>query len=311
MVSRESNGLRQRDTRPFYACIEAGGTKWNLAVACERSALLRTARVATTTPVATIGESLAFFDAARSALGPIAAIGIASFGPLDIDRASPNWGHILRTPKPGWTGADVVTPFTDALGCPAGLDTDVNGAALAEGLWGAARGCRSATYVTVGTGIGGGALIGGHTLRGHGHPEMGHIAVHRHPEDDFAGSCPFHGDCLEGVANGPAIKARWGCSLSELPEDHPGRAIIAYYLAQLAVGQLAMLASDRIVFGGGVLATPGLLARIRAEAERLAAGYFGTRDFDALIVPPALGDEAGVLGALALAMRVVGADTGA
>ncbi|RZF66310.1 ROK family protein [Sphingomonas populi] len=288
---------------PLLGCIEAGGTKFVLGVATGPDTVLRTARVATTRPDETIGAALDFFRTAAADFGAFAAFGIASFGPVDLDPRSSGWGRIGDTPKEGWRDADIAGPFGQAFDCPVGFDTDVNGAILAEHLWGAARGTDVAVYVTVGTGIGGGALVAGRPVHGLRHPEMGHMLPRRHPDDrDFAGICPFHGDCLEGLASGPAIIARWGASLSELPEGHVGRTIIADYLAQLVVAQHAILSPQRIVFGGGVLATPGLLDLVRARAEVLAAGYFGDGG-DGLIVAPGLGDRAGLLGALALAQR--------
>lgn len=288
---------------PLFGCIEAGGTKCVLGVATGPEAVLRTARVPTTSPDQTIGAALDFFRAAAADFGAFAAFGIASFGPVELDLRSPGWGRIGDTPKPGWSGADMAGPFERAFGCPVGFDTDVNGAILAEHLWGAAQGADVAVYVTVGTGIGGGAIVAGRPVHGLRHPEMGHMLPRRHPDDlDFAGICPFHGDCLEGLASGPAILARWGMSLSELPPGHPGPAIIADYLAQLVVAQQAILSPRRIVFGGGVLATPGLLDRVRARARALGSGYFG--DDSGLIVAPGLGERAGLLGALALAQRV-------
>lgn len=287
---------------PRFGCIEAGGTKCVLGVATGPDAVLRTARVATISPDRTIGAALDFFRAAATDFGAFAGFGIASFGPVELDLRSPGWGRIGDTPKPGWSGADMAGPFWRAFGCAVGFDTDVNGAILAEHRWGAAQGADVAVYVTVGTGIGGGAIVAGRPVHGLRHPEMGHMLPRRHPDDrDFAGICPFHGDCLEGLASGPAILARWGASLSELPAGHPGATIIADYLAQLVVAQQAIMSPQRIVFGGGVLATPGLLDRVRVRARALAGGYFG--DDSALIVGPGLGDRAGLLGALALAQR--------
>lgn len=287
---------------PLYGCIEAGGTKFILGVARDHRTMLRTARIPTTTPAETLGTVLEFFAEAQAALGPFAAIGIASFGPLSLDRPSLDWGHIAATPKPGWNGIDLAGPFGRAFGCPVGFDTDCNGAILAETLWGAARAAEIAVYVTVGTGIGGGALIGGRPVHGLRHPEMGHMLPRRHADDlEFPGICPFHGDCLEGLASGPAIEARWSACLSDLPRDHPAHAIVAYYLAQLVVAQQALLSPHRIVLGGGVMATQGLLDRVRRETGRLGAGYFGDADPRELVVAPALGERAGLLGALALA----------
>lgn len=289
---------------PLFGCVEAGGTKFVLGVARAHDAVLRTHRIPTTGPEETLAAALAFFRQAAEELGAFAAFGIASFGPIDLDRLSPGWGRITDTPKVGWSGTGLAGAFGRAFSCPIGFDTDVNAAALAESLWGACVGADIAIYVTVGTGVGGGALVEERPIHGHRHPEMGHIPLRRHPQDrDFAGICPFHGDCLEGLASGPAIHARWGASLSDLAPDHIGHDVVAFYLAQLVVAQQAILSPRRIVLGGGVMATPGLVDRIRAQAERLAGGYFGTADYAALVVPPALGDRSGLLGALALAQR--------
>lgn len=292
-------------TKPAtFGCIEAGGTKFVLGVARDPDTILHNTRIATTTPEETCAAALAFFTAAQDCWGVFDAIGIAAFGPLHIDPASSDWGRIAETPKPGWSGSDLVGPFARAFECPIGLDTDVNGAILAESLWGSAVGSDVAVYVTVGTGIGGGASVHGRAVHGSRHPEMGHMIPRRHADDHgFPGLCPFHGDCLEGLVSGPAIAARWGASLSDLAPDHPAHDIIAWYLAQLVIAQQAILSPQRIILGGGVLATPGLLDRVRGASARLAARYFGTVDYATLISAPALGDRAGLLGALALAQR--------
>lgn len=285
----------------MFGCIEAGGTKFVLGVVRGDRTVLRTERIATGDPTRTLDAALGFFTSEQVRF---AAFGIGAFGPVSVDRAAPDWGRILPTPKPGWSGTDLVTPFADAFGCPVGLDTDVGAAILAESLWGAAQGTRVATYVTVGTGIGGGLLVDGRAVHGTRHPEMGHMLPRRHPEDrTFAGTCPFHGDCLEGLASGPAIAARWGAGLSDLPAGHPAHGIVAFYLAQLVVAQRALLSPERMVFGGGVMATPGLLDRVRAEVRRMEAGYFGDQPPETLLVPPGLGTEAGLMGALAVAME--------
>lgn len=276
----------------LYGLIEAGGTKVMVGVATGPGDVRATVRIPTTTP----GETLGAVHAWLRAQGPLAAIGVACFGPVELDAASPDWGSITRTVKPGWSGTPVARPLAEAFACPVGFDTDVNGAALAEHRWGASAGCGVSAYVTVGTGIGGGAIVDGKPVHGLGHPEMGHFRVPRHPDDrDFAGSCPFHGDCLEGLASGPAIKARWGRSLSEMGADE--RRIVAHYLGAMAATLQAVLAPGAIIFGGGVLATPGLLDAVRAAAADIGGGYFGKT----AIVAPALGDHAGLLGALALA----------
>lgn len=279
------------------ALIEAGGTKFIVGISDASRQIHARTRIDTTRPEETIPTAI---DWLRVQGSDYAAIGIASFGPLDLDPASPGWGHITRTTKPHWSDADIASPLGRALGCPVAIDTDVNGAALAEWMWGAGQGTNASLYLTVGTGVGGGAVVGGRLIHGVGHPEMGHIRMPRHPADsNFPGICPFHGDCLEGLASGPAIKARWGASLSELPADHAGHAIIAWYLAQAAATFQAILEPARIILGGGVMGTPGLLDRIRAEAAAASGGYFAGVAED-IIVRPALGDDVGLLGALAL-----------
>lgn len=287
---------------PVYGCIEAGGTKFVLGVLASPADTAPTLRVPTTTPAETLQACLAFFNAHAPAQG-YAAFGIGSFGPVELDPLSPRWGHITETPKPGWRGTDMVTSFAQAYQCPVGFDTDVNGAVLAEARWGAAQQVAVATYLTIGTGIGGGAIVDGAALHGRHHPEMGHYLPQRHPRDDYVGGCPYHGACLEGLAAGPAIMARWGAPLSDLPQDHAAHDIIAHYLAQSVIAQQALLSPGRIVLGGGVMQTPGLLGRVRETAARLGNGYFGAAaDYETLIVDPALGTRSGLLGALALAM---------
>lgn len=289
-------------TPPLYGLIEAGGTKFVLGVAHGPDEIIAITRIPTTTPA----ETLAAVGDWLAPHGPLAAVGIGTFGPVEIDRASPQRGQILATPKPGWSHTDLVGPLTNRLGCPVGLDTDVTAAALAEYRWGAGQGQPSVLYFTIGTGIGGGAVIGGRPLAGISHPEMGHMRLPLHPADaDFAGVCPFHGTCLEGLASGPAIKARYGLSLSELPDDHAGHEIIAWYLAHTVIAAQAMFEPGRIVLGGGVMATPGLIERVRREADRLGNGYFRGKAGE-VVVPPGLGDRSGLLGALALAEAAFG-----
>jgi fructokinase len=280
-----------------YGLVEAGGTKFILGVATDKDTIEATARVDTTTPQETIGAMLDWFRAQ----GPLDAIGVASFGPLELDKASPFWGHITTTTKPHWSGADIAGPLQRELGCPVAIDTDVNGAALAEYRWGTGNGQKTLLYFTVGTGIGGGAIIDGRILHGLTHPEMGHIRLPLHPDDKpDAGYCEFHGACLEGLASGPAIIKRWGVSLSELPSDHVAHGIIAFYLAQAVATMQSIFEPGRIIFGGGVMATPGLIDRVRKEAVALGGGYF-RGDPAEIVTLPRLGDKAGLLGALALA----------
>jgi fructokinase len=279
----------------IYGCVEAGGTKFVLGMACGPGDVIATERIPTTTPDQTFGRMRDWFDGHA-----IRSFGIGSFGPVILDRGDPRWGHITDTPKPGWSGADIAGALA-GFGVPVGFDTDVNAAAIAEARWGAGQGADSLVYLTVGTGIGGGAAIGGRPVHGARHPEMGHVRVSRHPDDlGFAGICPFHGDCAEGLANGPSIIARYGASLSELPADHPAHAIEAYYLAQLVHNIVAVLSPQVVVMGGGVMGTPGLIEKVQAAHVRLAAGYFGSPPD--LIREPGLGDRSGLLGGLALAM---------
>lgn len=285
----------------LFGCIEAGGTKFVAGAVRGDGTVLDTARIDTVTPDVTLPQVFDWLREGQARHGVFAALGIACFGPLELDRSAPNWGHITATTKPGWSGCDVGARAEREFGIPVGFDTDVNGAALAESRWGAGVGQRVSVYVTVGTGVGGGTVANGAVLRGLTHAEMGHIPVRRHPDDaGFAGVCPFHGDCLEGLAAGPAIKERWGASLSDLGADHPGHAIIASYLAQLVVTLQSILEPGRIILGGGVMGTPGLLERVRVEAAAMGKGYF-RGDPREVVVAPGLGDKSGLLGALALA----------
>lgn len=280
----------------MFGGIEAGGTKFVLAVGPSSGTITARHTIPTRDPATTLAEAAEWFDAQ----GPLVALGVGSFGPVDLDPASVSWGRITNTPKPGWADCDIAGFFIDRLGVPVGFDTDVNAAALAEHA-AAGGGQGGLAYLTIGTGIGGGVVLGGKPVHGAAHPEMGHIYPRRHPDDrDFAGICPSHGDCLEGLACGPAIIARWGCSLSDLPADHPGHATIADHIAQAAHMLFASLAIEEVVIGGGVAQTPGLIARVIERARALDAGYLpgGARH---RIITPRLGDNAGITGALMLA----------
>lgn len=281
-----------------YGLIEGGGTKFVLGLASANRTILDRERIATTAPGETLGRAVSWFQAAARAPR---AIGIACFGPLDLDPASSRFGHVAQTVKPHWSGADVAGPFRDTFGCPVGIETDVGSAALAESRWGAGQDSRSLLYVTVGTGVGGGFVAGGALLRGASHPEMGHVRVPRHSQDTaFPGTCPFHGDCLEGLVAGPAIAARWGKPLSDLgPSENE---IVAWYLGQAVATWQAVLQPGRIVLGGGVMATEGLLERIRAAAATAGGGYFAG-DPQEIVVSPGLGADSGLMGALAVAQK--------
>lgn len=283
--------------------IEAGGTKFVCAVGTGPDDLRAVTRFPTTTPAETIGRVVEFF---RSQPEPVAAVGIGAFGPTDPDPASPTYGTITSTPKPGWQDTPLRQLVADAMGVPVAFDTDVNAAALGEHTWGAARGMDTFIYLTVGTGIGGGGMAGGRMLHGLIHPEMGHIRIPRDPAaDPFPGVCPYHGDCLEGLASGPAMEKRWGTRAEHLPPDHPAWALEAEYLAQALVSYILILSPQRIVLGGGVMHQPALFPLVRSRVQELLGGYVKSpailEEIDSYIVPPALGDRAGVLGAIALA----------
>jgi fructokinase len=287
--------------------VETGGTKVICAVGTGPEDIRARLRIPTGEPRATLREAVTFFrDQA------VAAIGIASFGPVDLDPGSPTFGFITTTPKPRWAHTDVTGPFRSALGVPVGFDTDVNGAALGEHTWGAARGVDPIIYITVGTGIGGGGIVNGRLLHGLVHPEMGHVRIpHDRVADPFAGACPYHGDCLDGLASGRALAERWGAPAETLPPTHPAWTLEAEYLALGLVSIIAVLSPRRIILGGGVLQHRPLLPRVRRRVVELLAGYVGAREVvagvDAYVVPPALGEDAGVLGALALAHAALAA----
>jgi len=286
--------------------IEAGGTKFVCVAGTGIDGVRAEARIPTTTPAETLGAVVRFFEDAVRAHGPLAALGVGSFGPVDLHPASPRYGCITTTPKPGWSGADLVGTLRRAFAVPVGIDTDVNAAALGEWRHGAARGLDTFVYLTVGTGIGGGGLVGGRLLHGLVHPEMGHVRVpHDHAADPFPGVCPFHGDCLEGLASGPAMAARWGAPAESLDETHPAWTLEARYLALALHNVVCTLSPQRIVVGGGVMAQPALLPLVRHELTKLLNGYVQTPDIlqriDEYVATPALGDRAGVAGALVLA----------
>jgi fructokinase len=294
-----------------FGGIEAGGTKFVCAIGSGPDDVRHEIEFATTTPDETLRRAIDFF---RSKDVDLAAIGIASFGPVDLDPSSSTYGHISSTPKPGWAGTDIVGRASQALRLPVGFDTDVNGAALGEFRWGAAQGLDTFIYLTVGTGIGGGGLVAGRLMHGLIHPEMGHIRVpHDRAVDPFPGTCPFHGDCLEGLACGPALEARWEQSPETLPDDHAAWSLEAHYLALALVNFICTLSPQRIILGGGVMKGQRLFSMIREKVQELLNGYVQApeimEEIEGFIVPPALGDRAGVLGAIALAARAV--DNGA
>lgn len=289
---------------PVVAGVELGGTKCIAIIARGREILQRAQWPTGDDPDETMGAIADWLsDAAQDE--PFAALGIGSFGPLCLDPAAPDYGRIVNTPKPGWSGADLIAGLAGRFGVPVALDTDVAGAALAEGRWGASVGCPVHVYLTIGTGIGGGIVIDGKPLHGAFHPEFGHVRVRRTVGDEFAGICPVHGDCLEGLASGPAIAARAGQPAGTLPSDHPVWRTVAAEIAELMASLILTLSPHRIVIGGGVgQGQPALLAQIQAATADALVGYLpGQRlaDLQRVIVAPGLGADAGVYGAIALA----------
>ena len=290
--------------RTVFGGVEGGGTKFVLLIGTGPDDVVDETHVPTTTPVETLGRVVEFFARPRPDVR-LAAVGVASFGPIDPDPASPTYGYVTTTPKPYWPHTDVAGLLRRQLGLPVGWDTDTNGAALGEHRWGAGRGADSLYYITVGTGIGGGGLVYGQLLHGLMHPEMGHLLTPSFDGDTFAGVCPYHGRCLEGVASGPALRARLGRPAQEVSPDDPVWELEAQYLAFGLLSITQILSPQRIVVGGGVAGVTGLLERVRRQVARLNNGYIarlGLDDgVDSYIVPPGLGGRAGVMGALELA----------
>jgi fructokinase len=287
----------------LFGGIEAGGTKFVCAVGDGSGEIMDQVRFPTTTPAETIGKAIFFFERQPKKIN---AIGIGSFGPVDPHPESPNYGYITTTPKQGWANTNILGEIQSALKVPCGFDTDVNAAALGEHRWGAALGLDTFVYLTIGTGIGGGAIAEGHLLHGLMHPEMGHIYIpHNQENDPFKGICPFHGDCLEGLASGPAIEARWGQPGESLPDDHPAWELEAHYLALGLVNIINALSPQKIILGGGVMRRTVLFPLVRREVRDLLGGYIQAPEIlhqiENYIVPPALGERSGVLGAIALA----------
>jgi len=295
----------ERGAQPLYGGIEAGGTKFICAVGNAGGEVLYDTRIATTDPSTTLTQVLDYFNAAQQRHGRLAAFGIAAFGPLELRRGSPSYGYITTTPKPGWAHTDLVGTLRRAFERPVGFDTDVNAAALAEGRWGDGRGLDCVAYVTVGTGVGGGIVHAGVPVHGLMHPEVGHIGVRRHPADGaFAGICPFHGDCLEGLACGPAIIQRTGRALDQAHSDDVIWDIEADYLGQLCAQLVLMHSPQRILLGGGVMQQARLYTQAHARMLHWLGGYLPQPELrlPAYVAPPGLGGAAGIRGALALAI---------
>jgi fructokinase len=286
-----------------FGGIEAGGTKFICATGtCPDDVTV--VSFPTELPEETIEKAVQFFRSRREIT--LSGIGIGAFGPIDCDRTSETYGYITSTPKRGWRNFNFVEAVAQGLKIPVAFDTDVNAAALAEAQWGAARDIQNFIYLTVGTGIGGGIIVNGRLVHGLMHPEMGHIRLpHDFQLDPFSGDCPFHGDCLEGLASGSAIKRRWGQFAKDLPPEHPAWTLEAHYLALALHSWVCTLSPQRIIIGGGVMQRYSLFPMIRQRLKELLNGYIPktamTEEIDKYIVPPQLGDRSGVLGAMLLA----------
>jgi fructokinase len=282
--------------------IEAGGTKFVCGIGNEDGVITERVSIPTTTPEETLAEVAAFFKDKQ-----VDALGVGSFGPVDLDESSSTYGFITSTPKPHWNNFDLVGELKKHFSVPIGFDTDVNAAALGESLWGAAKGLDSCLYMTVGTGIGVGALVEGKLVHGLTHPEMGHIMVRRHEDETFPGRCPFHGDCLEGLAAGPAIEDRWGKKGHELEGSPEVWEMEAHYLAQAIANYILILSPKKVIVGGGVMKQTQLFPLVREKVKEILGGYVQSEQIlekmDEYIVPPGLGDNAGLAGAMGLVMR--------
>jgi len=283
----------------LYGGIEAGGTKFVCAVGTSPDDLI-IEQFPTTAPQQTLARVIDFFKQYD-----LTALGVGSFGPIDLNNSSATYGYITSTPKSGWAQFDFVGALTAEFDVPIGFDTDVNAAALGEYKWGAAQGLSDFIYLTVGTGIGGGAMVNGHLLHGLMHPEMGHILIQPHPCDDFDGLCPFHQNkCLEGLASGPAIEKRWGQAAIQLHKEHIAWEIEADYLAQALVNYICVLSPQKIILGGGVMHQQHLLNKVREKVKQKLNAYVQLPNLTEFIVLPALADRAGVAGTIALAKKI-------
>ncbi len=286
--------------------IEAGGTKMVCAIGDEAGNVIDRAVFPTRRPKETFADMIAYFEK-----WDIEALGIGCFGPVDLNKSSATYGHILETPKEGWTYCDVVGTFQKALHIPIGFDTDVNGAILGEVTWGAAKGCESAIYVTIGTGVGVGVYVNGKLLHGLMHPEAGHIILQPHKKDSYEGKCPYHKNCMEGLAAGPAIEARWGKPAKELVDIEEVWELEAFYIAQALTNYILTYSPQKIILWGGVMHQEHLFPRVRNQVRELLNGYLAkkeiTEDIEHYIVAPKLGENPGIMGAFQLAIDAMGA----
>jgi fructokinase len=292
----------------IIGALEGGGTKMVCAVGNEKGEISERISIPTETPDKTMPAMIRFFQEKKPD-----ALGIAFFGPLDLNRESPSYGSVTTTPKPGWQNYQVVGEFEKALHIPIGFDTDVNGSMLGEATWGAAKNLQNAVYFTIGTGIGAGIMANGKMLHGMLHPEGGHILLSRHPDDRYRGHCPFHPNCLEGLASGPAIEERWGKKAFELSDRTEVWELEAFYIGQALVDVILMLSPQLIILGGGVMHQEQVMPLIRSEVKKQMNGYIVTRemqDLDHYIILPTLKDNQGILGALKLGMNEYSLKTG-
>ena len=284
--------------------IEAGGTKFVCAIGNENGEVFERGVFPTTSPEETMEKVIEFFKGKE-----IEAMGVGCFGPLSLNPKNKDYGAITTTPKVLWQNYNIINKLKEHFNIPIGFDTDVNIAALGEYTWGGAKGLDSCFYMTVGTGVGAGIIAEGKMIHGLLHPEVGHMIVPKHPEDDFAGICPFHKNCLEGLACGPAIEKRWGKKGHELPADHKAWDIEAYYLSIAVVETIVMLSPEKIILGGGVMKQSQLFEKIRKQVKEMLNGYINvseiTENIDEYIIYPKLGDNAGISGGLALAKQVL------
>jgi len=297
----------QQEAQPLFGGLEAGGTRFICVLADSRGFIRARLDIPTTTAEETLAAAKAFFIETPSQFGQLAALGIVSFGPLDLNRRSPTYGYITKTPRPGWSNINLIGYFKEALNVLVEIETDVNSSALGEFTEGAAVDCENFVYVTVGTGIGAGIFAGGKLMQGISHPEVGHMMIPQADEDKaFPGGCSFHGNCLEGLASGTAVYKRWQTHPKNLPPEHPAWDLEAHYLAIMCVNLTWMYAPEKIIFGGGVMKRDFLYPKIRANLKKMLSGYahdVALNDMDRYIIPTALGGDAGITGALALARR--------
>lgn len=283
----------------IYGAVEMGGTKTDVAFGTSPDDMSEPQRVPTSSPEETLAGILEIL-----AVENISAVGVACFGPLQLSPTAPNYGVMLATTKPGWTGAAIYDSFVAVSPGPVALDTDVNGAAIGEGRWGATQGMTDYVYMTVGTGIGAGVVVGGVPISGDRHPEAGHVPVARRAEDEYPGACSYHGDCLEGLASGPALESRFGPP-STWPGNDSVLDLATHYVAQGIVSLNYSVAPERVIVGGGVSSLPGFHDRLRHHVNEMLGGYPGPADLDLLISRPGLGARSGLAGALAMAADAV------